>query len=362
MSKSITALRQPRAPETHSIVPRRDTAAKEQPETILSERPSHVQTQYGGNDNPGVLQVFPPAWLPYLQLVRLWPPAALLLIFFPHGFGILHAAIRTQASLGDVVRASIVIFGGCFFCSNAAHTWNDLVDARLDAQVERTRRRPIPRGAITPTAALLFGATQVLGAVLLLTCLPFGLWVNGLYATPNIISTSYYPFAKRHTHLPQLVLGFCLAWGVVMGEVAMGVQPLSYSPQTGEVSLDPSVFCLVTGTAVWALIYDTIYAHQDLQADLRVGIKSLAVLLQERSKIVLWLALALMTGLLVQAGRLSGLGIPYYFLAVGGGSASLGLMIWRVNLRDSQNCWWWFSNGFWWTGGAIGMGLLAEYC
>lgn len=127
------------------------------------------------------------------------------------------------------------------------------------------------------------------------------------------------------------------------------------------ITVDTSVIFLVTGTALWVLIYDTIYAHQDLQADLKVGIKSLAVLLQDRTKAVLWPVLLLMTGLLVEAGRASGLGTSYHLFAVGGASLSLGLMVWCVDLQDSRSCWWWFSNGFWWTGGTIMIGLLVEY-
>ncbi|KAE8375363.1 UbiA prenyltransferase family-domain-containing protein [Aspergillus bertholletiae] len=333
---------------------------KRHPDANRSKQRTGAGGQYGGDDTPSVLRLLPVSWMPYLQLVRLWPPAALLLIFFPHAFGVLHAAIRAQAPIQDVVRASILMFGGSFFFSNAAHIWNDLIDAPLDAQVERTRRRPIPRGAITPKAALVFCATQALGAATPLACMPLGLWTSFLYALPNIIGTAYYPFAKRHTHWPQLVLGFCIAWGVIMGEVAMRVQPLVWSTDTTGVTVDASIVCLVAGTGLWVLIYDTVYAHQDLEADLRVGIRSLAVLLQGHTKVVLWPVLTLMTGLLLQAGRLSGLGMPYYFVSVGGASVSLGLMLWRVNLQDSKSCWWWFSNGFWWTGGSIGMGLLAE--
>ncbi|CAK48754.1 UbiA-domain-containing protein [Aspergillus niger ATCC 13496] len=326
MSESSTPLRQSSPLGMHRKTQGKKQTAKDQSKSMSPMTPPTVEAQYGGNDKSGVLQVFPSAWLPYLQLVRLWPPAALLLIFFPHAFGILHAAIETQAPAGYVLRTSITIFGGCFFFSNAAHTWNDLIDAPLDAQVERTRKRPIPRGSITPKAAILFGATQVLSSVIFLACMPLGLWTSGLYALPNIISTTYYPFAKRHTRFPQLVLGFCLAWGVVMGELAMGVQPLAYFPDAAGVTVDASAIFLVTGTALWVLIYDTIYAHQDLQADLKVGIKSLAVLLQDRTKAVLWPVLLLMTGLLVEAGRASGLGTSYHLFTVGGASLSLGLM------------------------------------
>ncbi|KAI9035228.1 4-hydroxybenzoate octaprenyltransferase [Aspergillus affinis] len=317
--------------------------------------------QYGGNHKSGMLSICPAAWVPYVQLARLFPPAGLFLIYFPHAFGILHAALRTQASLLSVLQASAVLFAGSFFFSNAAHIWNDLIDAGLDAQVERTSRRPIPRGAISPTAAFVFAATQAVGAAWFLAYLPQGFCVGLLYALPNILATMYYPLSKRHTHFPQLVLGVCLAWGTVMGELAMSAPPFTYSPSTGTWSIDYAVLCLFLAGVVWTVIYDTVYAHQDLQADLQVGIKSLAVLCQSRTKVLLWPLLAIMVALLVECGMLSGLSPLYYLVAVGGATIALGTMITKVDLLSSPSCWWWFSKGFWWAGGSICGGLFMEY-
>ncbi|KAA8641971.1 hypothetical protein EYZ11_006243 [Aspergillus tanneri] len=316
--------------------------------------------QYGGNHISGFLSLCPSSWIPYVQLARLFPPAGLFLIYFPHAFGILHAAIRSDASPLVVLQASAILFGGSFFFSNAAHIWNDLIDAGLDAQVERTSRRPIPRGAISLSAALVFATTQALGAAWFLAYLPQGFGRAALYALPNILATIYYPWSKRHIYFPQVVLGLCLAWGTVMGELAVGAPPFHYSSATGP-TLDASVACLFLACVVWTIIYDTVYAHQDLQADLQVGIKSLAVLCQARTKALLWPLLAILAALLVQCGLLSGFSLVYHMLAVGGGTVSLAVMISRVDLSCSSSCWWWFSKGFWWAGGAIFGGLLLEY-
>ena len=109
------------------------------------------------------------------------------------------------------------------------------------------------------------------------------------------------------------------------------------------------------------MIYDTIYAHQDLKDDLKAGIKSLAVLYRDRTKVLLWQLLALMTMLLLVCGWLSKMGVIYYVIAVGGSTMSLGSMIARVELKSTDSCWWWFGNGFWFTGGSIVGGLLMEY-
>ncbi|KAI4272912.1 MAG: hypothetical protein LQ337_004990 [Flavoplaca oasis] len=318
---------------------------------------------YGGNDRSGWLAHLPNSWVPYVQLARLSPPAGLCLIYFPHMFGILHAAILQKSSPSEVLRTSAVILGGSFFVSNAIHIWNDIIDAPLDALVERTRRRPISRGAITKQAALAFTATQAAGAGLFLPSLPYPLSQSALYAFPSILLWTYYPWAKRHTSCPQLVLGFVLAWGIVVGSLAMGFEPFAIGPVGSGVKprVDISTSCLFAASVIWTMIYDTVYAHLDLKDDLKAGIKSLAVLYRDETKPLLWKLLGLIITLLLVGGRASDMGILYFIIAVGGTAASLGLLVAKVDLKDSSSCWWWFSNGFWSVGGSITGGLIAEY-
>ncbi len=330
------------------------------PKSKDSPRSTSLAHQYGGNYKSGWL---PDSWLPYVQLARLSPPAGLFLIYFPHLFGTLHAAILQQTPLSVVFQRSSLMFGGSFFVSNAIHIWNDLIDAPLDALVERTRNRPIPRGAVSPFAATVFTATQAIGAVMFLPYLPSPTLESALYAMPSILGWTYYPWAKRHTNFPQFVLGFCLAWGVVMGSLAIGLQPFAMGVFGAEPKprVEYSTLCLFLASIIWTMIYDTIYAHQDLQDDLKAGIKSLAVLYRDQTKSLLWQLLALMTTLLLMCGWLSQMSVMYYLIAVGGESISLGSMIARVDLKSTESCWWWFGNGFWFTGGAIGGGLVVEY-
>ena len=319
--------------------------------------------QYGGNSKSGWLSRLPDSWLPYVQLARLRPPAGLFLIFFPHLFGTLHASILQQTELSVLLQKSALMLGGSFFVSNAIHIWNDLIDAPLDALVERTRHRPIPRGAVSPFAATVFTATQAIGAALFLPYLSSRTLESALYAMPSIIAWTYYPWAKRHTNVPQLVLGFCLAWGIVMGSLAIGLQPFSVGVMgsNSRPRVEASTLCLFLANIIWAMIYDTVYAHQDLKDDLKAGIKSLAVLYRDRTKVLLWQLLVSMIILLLMCGWLSRTGVIYYVVAVGGTMTSLGLMIGRVDLNSSNSCWWWFGNGFWFTGGFISGGLLLEY-
>ncbi|KAK0636790.1 prenyltransferase, UbiA family protein [Bombardia bombarda] len=310
--------------------------------------------QYGGNSAAGWLGRLPSSWLPFVQLARLSPPAAVILIFFPHLFGLLHAGIVDHKGPVCLLQAALLLLVGSFFLSNTVHAWNDLVDAPLDALVERTRNRPIPRKAITPLAAALFALSQGAGAAL---CLAFVPWLGGspyaaLYALPGIASFLYYPYAKRHTYFPQLVLGLSLSWGIIMGSMAAGRAPSH---------VDWPTLCLYLASTLWVMIYDTIYAHQDLKDDIKADIKSLAVLFQGRTKAALSVLLAAMAGLLVACGWLSGMGVGFYILAAGGATASLALMIVQVDLNSTSSCWWWFSNGFWLAGNAIAAGLFVEY-
>lgn len=259
----------------------------------------------------------------------------------------------------------MVPLGGSFFVSNAIHIWDDLIDAPLDALVSRTKNRPIPRGAVSSNQALVFTITQGLCAA---ACLPFlnrdlGGLEACLWAMPSIVAWTCYTYAKRQTDFPQVVLGFCLAWGVVMGYLGVGLKPAVLNwkrrfPVVNEV--DRPAVCLFLACILWSVIYDSVYAHQDVEGDVKYGIKSLAVRYREQMKQTLWTLLGMMITLLVSCSVSAGFGASWYAVGVGGTGATLATMILRVRLRESSSCWWWFGRGFWWVGFAISGGLLAE--
>lgn len=320
--------------------------------TISPETKDGLSKQYGGVHSDGWVNRLPPSWVAYVQLSRLSPPAAFFLIFFPHFFGVLHAAntLSVPVPATDVTRTCLLLFGGSFFCSNASHAWNDLVDAPIDKLIERTKTRPIPRGVITPYAAFIFAVSQAAGAASFLFFLP----PDTIMATiPTIFGTIYYPYAKRHTHLPQLVLGFCLTWGIMVGSSAVGAS---------KPWKDPSTVLLLVASILWVVLFDTIYAHQDLADDLKIGVKSMAVLFRNHAKALLWTLYVGMSACLLASGYYGDMGLAYYAITVGGCVTSVGAMISKVDLESSASCWLWFSQGFWLTGLAISGGLLADYC
>lgn len=333
--------------------------------------------QYGGRHSGGWVSSLPKSWIPFVQLARLSPPVALALIYFPHLFGLLLAAIIRDSTPSQVLRTGLILLPWSLFFSNAAHAWNDIVDAPLDAAVERTRERPIPRGAVSVRAALIFGSSQMLLGVCVLYFGFSGQDGDGvaLYVLPNALATLYYPYAKRHTYFSQIILGFCLAWGAVIGSAAMGHEPfavklsLSLSPSQDQFSplsmrFSTPVVSLVLSCVLWTAIYDTIYAHQDVADDKRLGLRSLAVLLGDRgTKPGLSLLLCTMVVTLWTCGISSGkMGWwPYMVIAPCGCAVSLGCMIAYVDIRDSTSCWWWFRYGFWTAGGSMAAALVAEY-
>jgi len=294
----------------------------------------------------------PSSLVPYIELARLVSPAPVFLIYFPHLFGTLHAASLRGSEYSQVLNTNLILFLGSFFYSNAAHIWNDLIDAPLDRLVARTAYRPIPRGAVSKPVAIIFAATQSLAAAACLLPIPPAC---AMFALPAVIGAGIYPFAKRVTYYPQVMLGLILAWGIVMGEVAMGVNPFETTKITA------SIGCLFLGSTMWTVIYDFIYAHQDLDDDIKAGIKSMAVLYHQSAKRLLWIFLATLLCLLTVGGMLSDMGLVYFVSSVAGTVTSLGLMIQKVQLKQPESCKWWFGNGFWSAGGAMSIGLLGQY-
>lgn len=357
-----------------------------------------VSVQYSSGRATGWVSHLPPSWVPYVQLARLSLPAALILIYLPTLFGVLLAAILAYGD-GDGADFNfpnpwytcLLLLAASFFFSNAAHAWDDLVDAPIDILIPRTARRPIPRGDVSRPAAFAFVVANAIGAGVALQGFPDPPGAFR-YALPNILATAYYPFAKRHTNLPQLVLGFCIAWGVVMGAVAVGCEPFTLgeairlqhrggqSPRSynspvdtatmpatiapsitiGPATFSTSFLTLFTACVLWSAIYDTIYAAEDLDADLRLGLGSLAVLCRGRTKAALYALLACLAACLVACGLSAGMAAPlYYAITPGGCAAALGAMIASVDLSDARSTWWWFMYGYWLVGGSVlgGLGL-----
>jgi 4-hydroxybenzoate polyprenyltransferase len=262
-----------------------------------------------------------PAWArPYLRLARLDRPIGSWLLLMPCWWSVGLAAVhaRSEVNLWHV----LLFFVGAFAMRGAGCTWNDIVDRDLDARVERTRSRPIPSGQVTVAAAAAFLALQALvGLAVLLQFNRFTIYVG--FASLTVVAV--YPFMKRITYWPQIVLGLAFSWGALMG------WPATFA------RLDLPAFLLYAGAISWVIGYDTIYAHQDREDDALIGIKSTALLFRERTKPMLALFYTLAVALIALAGWNAGAGLVFA-LGLLAFAAHLAWQIARLNVDDPVNC------------------------
>jgi 4-hydroxybenzoate polyprenyltransferase len=266
-----------------------------------------------------------PAWSrPYLRLARLDRPIGSWLLLLPCWWSVGLAAVHAgrDGNLKLELWHVVLFFIGAFAMRGAGCTWNDIVDRDLDARVERTRSRPIPSGQVTVAAAAGFlGLQALIGLAVLLQFNGFTILVG----LASLAVISVYPFMKRVTYWPQIVLGFAFSWGALMG------WPAAFG------RLDPPALLLYAGAICWVIGYDTVYAHQDREDDALIGIKSTALLFRERTRPVLAVFYALAVVLLAFAGWSAGAGLVFA-LALLAFAAHLAWQIVRLDINDPANC------------------------
>jgi len=302
----------------------------------------------------GLLSLLPTSWVPYAELIRLDKPTGSYYLFFPCLFSTLMAAplATPMSSPGTVVGTSLLFLAGAIIMRGAGCTINDLWDRNLDPHVTRTRFRPIARRAVTPFQGLVFTGGQLFAGLAVLLQFPFEcFW----YATPSLLFVAAYPLAKRVTYYPQAVLGLTFSWGAIMGFPALGVDLLANGAALTAAGL------LYASNIAWTVLYDMIYAHMDIKDDAKAGIKSIALKHDAETKQVLTGLALTQVALLAGAGFASGAGPAFFIGSCGGALVTLGIMINRVNLKSVKDCWWWFVNGCWLTGGVVSFGLAADY-
>lgn len=204
---------------------------------------------------------------PYLRLSRADRPAGTWLLLIPCWWGIFLAAASTgqlSAAIWPAVGCAI----GAFLMRGAGCTWNDITDRHIDAEVSRTRSRPIPSGQVTPKKAAGWMVIQALLAFIILLTFKTTAIALGIL---SLALVAIYPFAKRFTWWPQIFLGLAFNWGALLGWASI----------TGSLSTAP--IALYIAGILWTLFYDTIYAHQDREDDALIGVKSTARLFAQNT-------------------------------------------------------------------------------
>ncbi len=263
-----------------------------------------------------------PAWSrPYLRLSRLDRPIGSWLLLLPCWWSAALAAVAAHARAPSLWHVAL-FFIGAFAMRGAGCTWNDIVDRDLDKAVERTRSRPIPSGQVSAAQAGLFLVLQALiGFAVLIS---FNSFTIGL-GVASLLIVAIYPFMKRITYWPQIVLGLAFSWGALMG----------WAGAFGR--LDLPALLLYAGSISWVIGYDTIYAHQDRDDDALIGIKSTALLFGPRTKPMLALFYGLAVLFIGAAGFTAGAGF-IFALGLAAFAAHLIWQIVRLDIADPDNC------------------------
>lgn len=275
----------------------------------------------------------------YWLLARFDRPIGILILLWPTLWALWIAGNGKPDAL---VLAVFVL--GVVLMRAAGCVINDYADRDFDPHVERTKQRPIAAGRVAPKEALAVFAALTLtsfGLVLLMNPFTIGLSFIGAFLAAS------YPFMKRFTHLPQAYLGMAFGWAV----------PMAFAAETNAIA--PVGWILYLAVLLWALIYDTMYAMVDKDDDLKIGVKSTAILFGDYDRHIMGALQIVMIGLLIVVGRMQELGVFYY----AGLSVAAGLGVYQQKLifhREKALCFQAFLNNNWF-GAVVFAGLALDY-
>jgi len=275
----------------------------------------------------------------YGKLIRIDRPIGILLLLWPTLWAL------WIAGEGSPDWHLVVIFSlGVFLMRSAGCAINDYADRDIDGHVERTKQRPIAAGLIKPKEALWVFVVLSLTAFALVLFLD---WKTVAMSFVAVFLAATYPFMKRYTHLPQVVLGAAFGWAV----------PMAFMAQTG--SVPPVAWLLYAATVIWVVIYDTQYAMVDREDDLKIGVKSTAILFGRFDLLIISLLQAVMLGMLLVVGIWIEAKGAYLLGLV----AAMGLFMYQQRIirnRDPAACFAAFLNNNYF-GMAIFIGLMLDY-
>lgn len=276
---------------------------------------------------------------PHGRLMRLDKPTGTHLLFLPAAWTLTLGA----TSLPDWLHLTALFYGGSVLLRGAGCTVNDMWDADIDRQVTRTKNRPLASGEVSQSSAMLLLTGQLAGGLFILTKLNEASFPVAAIA---VLPVLFYPLAKRLTTHPQSVLGLTFNAGTLLG----------YTASTGSLfALEP--FLAYGAAWCWTMIYDTIYAHQDLNDDITAGVKSTAISFGDNAKLVMGGLAIGKIGLLTAVGMMSpALSCPYY-VCVAAAGAHMARLIVVTDLNDKQQCQDAFNNSVT-TGAIIWLGFI----
>jgi len=275
----------------------------------------------------------------YALLMRLHKPIGIFLLLWPTLWALW---IAGEGRPDPLVLVVFVL--GTALMRSAGCVINDYADRDFDRHVARTRERPITAGRVGSREALLLFVVLALAAFALVLLLN---WLTVMLSFAAAALAAIYPFTKRYTHLPQVVLGVAFAWAV----------PMAFAAQTGEVGR--LAWLLFLAPVLWAVAYDTMYAMVDREDDLKIGIKSTAILFGDLDRLIIGLIQFTLLLDLWLVGRQAELGL-FYLLGL---AVAAGLSVyqqWLIRRREPQACFRAFLNNNW-LGLAVFLGIVVDY-
>ncbi|MFA5628379.1 MAG: 4-hydroxybenzoate octaprenyltransferase [Thiohalomonadaceae bacterium] len=275
----------------------------------------------------------------YVRLTRLDRPIGIYLVMWP----MLWALWIASEGRPDPLILTVFIVGTVLMRS-AGCAINDYADRHIDLHVSRTRQRPLATGAILPReAVMVFMVLSLISFALVLLMNPLTISLSFI----GLMLAASYPFAKRYTYLPQAYLGIAFGWAI----------PMAFAAQIN--ALPAIAWLLFVGNILWSLIYDTMYAMADREDDLKIGVKSSAILFASYDRIIIGLLQLAMFALFVIAGLMMSMSLWFYL----GLSAAAGFAVYEQYLikeRDAQRSFQAFLNNHY-LGAAIFMGIVLHY-
>lgn len=275
----------------------------------------------------------------YYLLTRLNRPIGILLLLWPTLWALWAAARGLPNGL-----VLVVFVLGVILMRSAGCVINDFADRNIDPHVRRTVERPIAAGRVSPREALALFMVLSLVAFALVLLMN---WLTVALSFVGVALAATYPFMKRHTYLPQVVLGAAFGWAV----------PMAFAAQTGEV---PKVAWLIfVANVLWSTAYDTMYAMVDRPDDIRIGVKSTAILFGDMDRAIVGVIQALVLFALVLVGRELQLGLAYY-AGLAGAAGFAGYQQYLIRDRDPTRCFQAFLNNNWF-GFSVFAGLFLHY-
>ncbi len=278
-------------------------------------------------------------WNACWRLMRFDKPIGILLLLWPTWWALLMAGEGLPA-FGNV----LIFTGGVVLMRAAGCVMNDIADRDFDPHVERTRERPLASGELNLKQALaLFGLLMLLAFALVL--MTNALTIKMAFVGAALASS--YPFFKRFTHLPQVVLGIAFGWGI----------PMAFAAENETVPL--LAWALLAVNTVWSVIYDTLYAMVDREDDLAVGIKSTAILFGRHDVLVTGILMLLMISMLAAIGAWQGLSWPW-FVSIFVATILFARQLYTVRDRGRDDCFRAFLNNNW-VGAILFLGLLGHF-